>query len=156
MAWQNNAYYPQYQFAPQNGAVPDVLNQYKGNYQVPVVNIPPVQTDMLWVLNETEATSYPVAPGNNVILWDKNQNTVYIKSVSVQGVPSIRILDYTERTENAHNRPESHECKCKDKFVPIETYNALVAQIDVLRAKVESIAAQIKPKKNKEDTDNAE
>lgn len=156
MAWQNNGYYPQYQSAPQNGAVPDMLNQYKNNYQMPVINIPPVQTDMLWVLNETEATSYPVAPGNTVILWDKNQNTVYIKSVSLQGVPSIRILDYTERIDNTRNRPETHECKCNDKFVPIETFNNLVGQIDILRAKVESIAAQTKSKKVKEETDNAE
>ena len=49
--------------------------------------------DMLWVLNETEATSYPVDPNNSVTLWDKNKDTVYIKSVNMQGVPSMPILD---------------------------------------------------------------
>ena len=71
--------------------------------------IPMPSNDMLWVLNETEATSYPVAPNNSVTLWDKNKDTVYIKSVNMQGVPSMRILDYTERTaDNAPKIPEKH------------------------------------------------
>ena len=71
--------------------------------QTPIQQMPMSQTaqmpsnDMLWVLNETEATSYPVAPNNSVTLWDKNKDTVYIKSVNMQGVPSMRILDYVER-----------------------------------------------------------
>ena len=51
--------------------------------QMPIVQQPsaPVN-DMLWVLNESEATSYPVAPNNTVTLWDKNEPTIYIKSVN--------------------------------------------------------------------------
>lgn len=151
---QNNGYYMSYQpYAPQNGAVPDMLAQQKMQYQMPAIP----KNDMLWVLNENEATSYPVAPGNSVILWDKNQDTVYVKSVNMQGVPSIRILDYTERIEQPterENTPKSHECKCADKFVPMATYNALVEQIDVLRAKVEAMALQLKPKAKKEEVEN--
>ena len=63
--------------------------------QTPMAQPTPMPSnDMLWVLNETEATSYPVAPNNSVTLWDKNKDTVYIKSVNMQGVPSMRILDY--------------------------------------------------------------
>lgn len=151
---QNNGYYMPYQsYVPQNGAVPDMLAQQKMQYQMPVIP----KNDMLWVLNENEATSYPVAPGNSVILWDKNQDTVYVKSVNMQGVPSMRILDYTERIEQSverENTPKSHECKCAGKFVPMATYNALVEQIDVLRAKVEAMALQLKPKAKKEETEN--
>lgn len=165
MYGQNNYYQPyQGYYPPNGGAVPDVLSQFKAGYQQqpiqngPVQNMPPpVQSDMLWVLNETEATGYPVAPNNNVILWDKNRDTVYIKSVNTQGVPSMRILDYVERSENAEksqNGSDKHECGCTGKFVPMETYNALVEQIDLLRAKVEAMALQLKPKKNKEDVDN--
>lgn len=57
-------------------------------------------SDMIFVLNETEAMAYPVAPNNNVILWDKNKDTVYIKS-NMQGVPSMRILDYSERISDS-------------------------------------------------------
>ena len=79
---------------------------------------PVTSNDMIWVLNETEATSYPVAPNNSVTLWDKNQDTIYIKSVNMQGVPSMRILDYVERTaENASKTPEKDECRCGAKYV---------------------------------------
>ena len=86
-------------------------NQMPNAFQQPIQN--PIQNsnwnDMVWVLNETEAISYPVAPNNSVTLWDKNKDTVYIKSVNMQGVPSIRILDYTERADNAPKSPEKHE-----------------------------------------------
>ena len=55
----------------------------------------PTQTnDMIWVLSEGEAQSYPDAPNNSVILWDKNSDVVYIKSGNAQNVPSFRVLDY--------------------------------------------------------------
>jgi hypothetical protein len=72
--------------------------------QMPVMPSAPTN-DMLFVLNETEATAFPVMPNNSVTLWDKNQDTVYIKSVNMQGIPSMRILDYTERT--AENAPKT-------------------------------------------------
>ena len=129
----NGGYYPQYQ----NGAVPDMLNQYKGQYQ-PIMQPQMVQTmqtvptptnDMLWVLNENEATSYPVAPNNNVVLWDKNKATIYVKSVNAQGVPSMRVLDFTERnadtSNSAENSSQKHECKCANKFVSRTEFDAL-------------------------------
>lgn len=156
---QNNGYYMPYQsYMPQNGALPDVLNQYKGQYQPmmqqPVQQMPQYSSGLLWTLNETEAISYPVAPNNSVTLWDKNKDTVYIKSVDGQGVPSMRILDYVERGTEGDKKPSEHVCKCEGKYVPMETYNALVEQIDVLRAKVEAMALQLKPKSKKEETEN--
>lgn len=156
---QNNGYYMPYQsYMPQNGALPDVLNQYKGQYQPmmqqPVQQMPQYSSGLLWTLNETEAISYPVAPNNSVTLWDKNKDTVYIKSVDGQGVPSMRILDYVERGTEGDKKPSEHVCKCEGKYVPMETYNALVEQIDVLRAKVEAMALQLKPKAKKEDIEN--
>lgn len=94
MAYQSyyGGYYPQYQ----GGAVPDMLGQYKAPYG----NIQPHANDMMiFVLGEVEATGYPVAPGNNVILWDKNEPVIYLKSVNVQGIPSMKILDYSERVD---------------------------------------------------------
>lgn len=155
--WQNNSNPYQSYYAP-NGAMPDVLNQYKGQYQPmmqqSVQQMPQYSSGLLWTLNETEAISYPVAPNNSVTLWDKNKDTVYIKSVDGQGVPSMRILDYVERGTEGDKKPSEHICKCEGKYVPMETYNALVEQIDVLRAKVEAMALQLKPKAKKEDIEN--
>ena len=83
-------YNPQYQ---------QPMGQPMQNAQIPMQGQP--TNDFLWVLNENEATSYPVAPNNTVTLWDKNLPTIYIKSVNAQGIPSMRILDFTERTATA-------------------------------------------------------
>ena len=159
MAYPNyyqGGYYPQYQ----NGAVPDMFNQYKGQYQQmpmqqPVQQMPiqmqPAQisgaNDMIWVLSEGEAQSYPVAPNNSVILWDKNSDVVYIKSVNAQNVPSFRVLDYKERTsDNAQKTPDNHECKCGSKFVSKEDFKALQSEIEVLRVELEELKAKPKAK----------
>lgn len=89
--------------------------------------------DMLWVLNESEATAYPVAPNNSVVLWDKSNPTIYVKSVNAQGIPSMRILDFNERTsDNAQKTPTEHKCECSGKFVPIEDFNSLQSRFDAL------------------------
>lgn len=88
--------------------------------------------DMIWVLNENEATSYPVAPNNTVVMWDRNQNTAYIKSANAQGVPSMEILDYTKRTLNGSKTPELDELNLGDKFVTKEQFSALQGEFDEL------------------------
>jgi hypothetical protein len=168
MAYQpqyyQGGYYPQYQ----NGAVPDMLNQYKGQYQQmpmqqpmmqqPIQQMPiqmqPTQmsgaNDMIWVLSEGEAQSYPVAPNNSVILWDKNSDVVYIKSVNAQNVPSFRVLDYKERTaDNAPKTPDKHECKCGSKFVSKEDFKALQSKFEALRDEFETLKEKSKAKTNK-------
>lgn len=169
MAYPNyyqGGYYPQYQ----NGAVPDMLNQYKGQYQQmpmqqPMMQQMPMQTmaqptptnDLLFVLNETEATAYPVAPNNSVTLWDKNKDTVYIKSVNMQGVPSMRILDYKERTpENASKTPVEHECKCGSKFVSLDKFNALEDKLEALQSELDELKAKPKAKTAKKAVEEVE
>jgi hypothetical protein len=151
MAYPNyyqGGYFPQYQ----NGAVPDMLNQYKGQYQQPIMQQPMVQqmqtptqtNDMIWVLNENEATSYPVAPNNSVVLWDKNEPIIYVKSVNSQGMPSMRVLYFEERnatpSNSPQNAPKTHECTCGDKFATKEQINDLRGKIDDLTAKYEELS----------------
>lgn len=174
MAYQpqyyQGGYYPQYQ----NGASPDMLNQFKAQYQQPPMQMqqpmvqqpmpqmpmqsPTPSNDMIWVLSEVEAQSYPVAPNNSVILWDKNNDVVYIKSVNAQGVPSMRVLDYKERTaDTAPKTPVEHKCQCGDKFVLKEDFKALQKEIDALEAKIEQLSVKPKTKTAKvivEDEEN--
>jgi hypothetical protein len=154
MAYQqpyyNGGYFPQYQ----NGAVPDMLNQYKGQYQQPIMQQPMVQqmqaptqtNDMIWVLNENEATSYPVAPNNSVVLWDKNEPIIYVKSVNNQGMPSMRVLYFEERnatpSNSPKNTPKTHECNCGDKFITKEEFNALKGKFYDLQAKYDKLTSQ--------------
>ena len=129
--------------------------------QTPIQQMPMVQqmptNDMLWVLGQTEAESYLVAPNNSVTLWDKNKDTVYIKSVNAQGVPSMRILDYTERTaDNAPKTPQKHECQCGNKFVSKEQFQALQSEITALRGELEELKAKPKAKTAKKTVEEVE
>ena len=166
MAYPNyyqGGYYPQYQ----NGAMPDMLNQYKGQYQQPIqmqqampqmpMQPPTMTNDMIWVLSEGEAQSYPVAPNNSVILWDKNSDVVYIKSVNAQNVPSFRVLDYKERTaDNAPKTPVEHKCACGDKFVLKKDFQALQSEFEALRSELEEVKAKSKAKTFKKEVEEAE
>ena len=142
--YYGNPYFPQQQGYYNNGAMHDMLNQQKMQYQ----QMPPQQPmaihadPMLWVLGQTEAESYPVAPNNTVTLWDKNQPTIYIKSANAQGVPSIRVLDFTERTANAPKTPEKHDCQCGDKFATKEQLTALEGKISEITAIVDELKAK--------------
>ena len=153
MAYNYNPYYYN------NGATPDMLNQFKTPYQQmqmpqqmaqqPIQQpiqpqVPNVNNDFLWVLGEVEATSYPVAPNNTVTLWDKNQPTIYIKSANAQGVPSMRILDFTERTANTPKTPEKHECQCGNKFILKEDLNAVQGEIQEIMCRLSDIEDKYK------------
>ena len=137
----------------------DNQNQFAQPYQQPIQTNPapvPMQSqqtnDMIWVLNENEATSYPVALNNSVVLWDKSNPTIYIKSVNAQGMPSMRILDFTERNADTSNSPvnatKTHECTCGDKYATKEQINDLRGKIDDLTAKYEELSHPVieKPK----------
>lgn len=155
--YYNGGYFPQYQ----NGAVPDMLNQYKGQYQQQIMQQPMVQqmqiptqtNDMIWVLNENEATSYPVAPNNSVVLWDKNEPIIYVKSVNNQGMPSMRVLYFEERnaapSNSPKNAPKTHECTCGDKFATKEQLNAVEGKINDILAMYEELKDKQTPKTTK-------
>ena len=155
--YYNGGYFPQCQ----NGAVPDMLNQYKGQYQQQIMQQPMVQqmqtptqtNDMIWVLNENEATSYPVAPNNSVVLWDKNEPIIYVKSVNNQGMPSMRVLYFEERnatlSNSPKNAPKTHECTCGSKYATKEQLNAVEGKINDILAMYEELKDKQTPKTTK-------
>ena len=98
--------------------------------------------DMLFVLNENEASAYPVAPNNSVVLWDKNNKTFYIKTANAQGIPSMQIYDFAERTETHETEPKTHKCTCGDKFVTKEEFDALKGKFYDLQARYDMITAE--------------
>ena len=152
MAYNNyygNPYYQQPNYYG-NGAVPDMLGQQKMQYQQMSTPTPMQPTnDMLWVLGEVEAQSYPVAPNNTVILWDKNRPTIYIKSANAQGVPSIRILDFVERSINAPKTPADESFNIPDNFVTKDEFNALKGKLEELTQKFNETAVTQVTKTNK-------
>lgn len=116
--------YPGYQPTPvyYPSPVPDQLAQLRQNQmqqpmmqgpqmpQQPVQAVPqPQQADpggIIWVQGDAGAKAYMVAPGNTVPLWDSEDQVIYLKSVDMSGMPSMRVLDYTERSIAQPQRQE--------------------------------------------------
>lgn len=139
------------------GAMNDVLSQYKGPYQTPMgipgmpqQMMPQVPTEpnraqgngTIWVQGESGARAYLVAPNTTVVLWDSENPTIYLKSADANGMPSMRILDFTERgvpSKSQGNGEEKHECQCGKDFVKIEAFNELSAKYEKLEGIVNSI-----------------
>ena len=147
--YYNGGYFPQYQ----NGAVPDMLNQYKGQYQqMPMQPVQqPIQSNggLIWVDNEEQAKNYLVAPNNVIPMFDKSSSAMYIKSADGAGMPTFKkykLIDVDEETPQ--NAPKTHECTCGDKYATKEQINDLRAKLDDLTAKYEELAHPIveKPK----------
>ena len=151
-----NPMQPQGSYDGLNQPINQPINQAYQN-QIPIAPQPasPVN-DMVWVLNESEATSYPVAPNNTVTLWDKNEPTIYIKSVNAQGVPSMRILDFAERTQNAPKSHTEHVCQCGKDFVKIDDFKALEAKFEDLAGKFEALNTKSTTSKTKKVAESEE
>lgn len=160
------AYYaPFYRPTYYDPVQPNYMGQFNQQYQQPMGQ--PMQNaqmpmqgqptnDFLWVLNENEATSYPVAPNNTVTLWDKNLPTIYIKSVNSRGVPSMRILDFTERTATASKTTYTSSFNSPDNFVTIDSFNALKGDVEALRGKLDELNAKPVAKSKKTEAENHE
>lgn len=153
----NYPYYAPYQRQMQ-GYYNPIVPQEQPNFQQPQYQqasamppaIQPGDTDMIWVLGENEASSYLVAPGRTVTMWDKNRDTIYLKSMSRQGVPSMRIFDYTERMPaNAPKTPQNAREIDWAVFAHADDLKAVQADLAALRAELEELKANPKAKTEK-------
>lgn len=94
----------------------------------------PQQPGMIWVQGESGAKSYLVAAGNTVPLWDSENQCIYLKSVDASGMPSMRVLDYTERAQRAH-APVPAAMPQGEEYVTRKEFDALAAKLDALAGK---------------------
>ena len=125
MAFGYNAAYGQ-PYYPQSPMM-DNLAQMRAQQQ-------PMQQQspgMIWVQGEAAGKSYLVAPGNTVPLWDSERQTIYLKSVDASGIPTMRILDYTERTQSMPTAAPGVE------YVTRAEYDALAKKVEALMPKEE-------------------
>lgn len=151
----NNSYYPYTNPYYAQGAVPDMLSQMKAPFQMPQPVPQPIKpmSDIIWVQGEAGAKGYLVAPNNTVVLWDTESPTIYVKTADGTGIPSMRILEFTERTETPKSPPTSHVCACAGKYPTIEEFEALKATVAALASRCDNASAETektKAKKSKE------
>lgn len=159
MAYYAPFYRPTYYDPVQPNPMGQFNQQYQQQMNQPIQQAPmqgQLTNDFLWVLNENEATSYPVAPNNTVTLWDKNLPTIYIKSVNAQGVPSMRILDFTERAAAASKTPSAPSFNSPNNFVTLDSFNALKGDVEALRGKLDELRSNHVAKPKKAEVENDE
>ena len=113
--------------------------------QAPSSETPP----MIWVQGEAGAKAHIVAAGQTVVLWDSENPIIYIKSADANGMPSMRIIDWTER--NASAPPAMQPSAAGNpQYVTFEEYNKLAAVVNELTAKFNALTAQRGENKNAE------
>lgn len=94
---------------------------------------------IIWVQGEAGAKSYMVAPNNTVQLWDSESQTIYLKSADASGMPSMRILDYTIRS-NTPNSPVNTFSGGVSGIPTMDDLKALQGQIDAMQARIDILS----------------
>lgn len=133
-----------YGYTPYYGSpMPDQLAQLRQNpmMQQPIQGMPQqmplpqtAQNGINWVQGEAAAKSFPVAPGAIVTLWDSEQPVIYVKSADNTGMPTMRIMDYTERVQ-ATRMPQNVTNAVPQDYVTREEFAALAARMDEYEGK---------------------
>lgn len=119
-------------YNPYGYGYPSYPNMYSQPMQGQLEQLRQNQQGIIWVQGEAGAKSYMVAAGNTVPLWDSEKQTIYIKSCDASGMPSMRVIDYTERVQ-AQKQPE-----------PAQTEFATKQDLATLAAKVDALTVTVK------------
>lgn len=120
-------------------------NPYMYAYQQPVQQ--PVQqqqtnSSITWVQGEAGAKSYLVAPNTTVQLWDSEDQVIYLKSADASGMPSMKVLDYTIRSNAPAAAPAVAQAAsdAMSQYVTKAELEALYGQISGLKTKIEKLS----------------
>ena len=175
--YYNGGYYPQYQ----NGAVPDMLNQYKGQYQQPIpqmqqniaqpiqqpiqqmpIQTPPqaqpmetqkINNGFIWVQGEAGAKAYLVAPNVRIPLWDSEDMFVYIKEADNTGKMSTKKYRLVEETDAVNPNSFENAPKTPTEHVcKCGDKFATKEQLNAVEGKINDILAMYEELKDKQAT----
>lgn len=97
---------------------------------------PNQQSGIIWVQGEAGAKSYLVAPNTTVQLWDSEEQVIYLKSADASGMPSMKILDYTIRTENSASTAVQLN---GDIYISKDELKAVQAKIEAIQDEIEEL-----------------
>lgn len=138
MGW-SNPYYPQ-----QSGAVPGQMEMYKQQYQTtqyPMPQANPIaqtaqsmmtpQSTIQWVQGEAAAKAWNVPPNASAVLWDTEAPLIYIKTADQMGMPSMRIIQWSEY------RPQPPQSlSAGGEYAPISAIRDLEQKIEALQRRI--------------------
>lgn len=98
----------------------------------------------IWIQGEAAAKSYLVAPNSTVVLFDSEQQTIYLKSADPSGMPSIKVLDYTVRdsTKNSANNLVSGLDDKLSGFATKDEIKAVYERITAVNDRIDNLTKQ--------------
>lgn len=104
-----------------NGYYPPGQSYMQPQYYNPQPQ-PPQTSGIIWVQGEVGARSYLVSPNTKVALWDSEAPIIYIKTSDQNGVPSMRIIDYTYRDmpQQSQNQNNQNTYVTTDEFTTLK------------------------------------
>ncbi len=139
---------------------------YSAPYQLqpiqPIQQMQPIQQPpqqqmnggLTWVQGEAGAKAFPVTPGTTVDLWDSEEQIIYLKSVDMSGMPSMKIIDYTIRDQsNSKNTLSDKSSIDLSGFVTQDEFNN---RLNELANKINNLTNNKQSSKNHEYRRNKE
>lgn len=98
----------------------------------------------IWIQGEAAAKSYLVAPNSTVVLFDSEQQTIYLKSADPSGMPSIKVLDYTVRdsAKSGANSPVSGLDDKLSSFATKDEIKAVYERITAVNDRIDNLTKQ--------------
>ena len=124
-------------------------NPYQSQYFTQMAQQQNNQGSIIWIQGEQAAKSYMVAPNTTVLLMDSESQRFYLKSSDASGMPlPLRVFEYTEKAQNAPNKP------VETQPMDLSAY-ATKAELDALKSEIEGLLKPKQPVKKKEVTEDA-
>ena len=125
---------------------------YTQQYQPQMPQQPAQQGNggIIWVSGEAGAKAYLVAPNTTVQLWDSEAQCIYLKSADASGMPSMKILDYTIRSQMPVNGPvgsSASQVVNTTAYATKADLEALAGRLDTLRAEMDGLTSKRSAKK---------
>lgn len=113
--------------------------------QIPQQPAQQQQNNIIWVSGEAGAKAYLVAPNTTVQLWDSEAQCIYLKSADASGMPSMKILDYSIRSQTPANGPVNGSAAqgiSGQDYATKADVEALAGQITTLRAELDGLSTK--------------
>ena len=102
---------------------------YNGPYTIPTT-APTMQTQnqntFAWIQGEEAAKSYPVAPGNTIVLIESEKPIMYMKSADLSGRPQPIQKRYLVSEEDYNKIQNGSSFSEDDRYVTKETFERYV------------------------------
>ena len=125
--------YPRYQYYPSPLQMSSMQNVNPNPNPSP-------NNGMIWVQGIGGAKSFLLAPNSSVALWDSEDPVIYLKSTDANGMPTMKIIDYTIRDEQRNHNQASLAQSNDGQFVTREDFDMLRAEMDRIRDQIDSLS----------------